>query len=238
MFAIENRDIKKLERDLETFAGEALPFATRKTLNDAAFQAQRIARADVQDSMTLRNRFTAQSIQVEQTRTLNMRRQASVVGSTAAYMEDQEFGSVKSKNGREGVPIATSYASGEGENAQPRTRLPRKPNRMVNIQLQRRRKRGSSRKQQNLIAIKQAVETGRKFVYLDLSRRKGIFRVTGGRRAPKIKMVHDLTRQAVVIPRNPWLRPAFDETKRMLPALYADALRFQLRRRGLFKKPL
>lgn len=235
MFGVDNRDIKRMERDLKEFAKDALPFATRKTLNDAAFQTQKIARVDIQDDLTLRNRFTVQSIQVDQARTLNVRRQESVVGSIADYMEDQEFGAVKSKGGKEGVAIATSYSAGQGEDAQPRTRLPRKPNKMANIQLQRRRKKGSSRKQQNFIAIQQAAQSGRKYVFLDLGRRKGIFKVTGGKRRPKINMVHDMTKQSVVIPKNPWLKPAFDETTRMLPAFYADALRFQLRRRNLFR---
>jgi len=235
MFGVDTRDIKEMERDLKTFARKAYPFATRKTVNDAAFQAQRIARADVREEMVNRNRFTVQSIQVEQTKTLQVSRQAAVVGSIADYMEDQEFGAVKTKTGKEGVSIATSYSAGQGDNAQPRTRLPRKPNRMANIQLQRRRKKGTSRKQQNLIAIKQAAETGRKYVFLDLGRTKGIFKVTGGKRRPKIKMVHDMSRQSVVIPKNPWLAPAFEETTRMIPAFYADALRFQLRRRGLFR---
>lgn len=235
MFGVDTKSIKQMERDLKTFASKAYPFATRKTVNDAAFQAQRIARTDVKDNMTNRNRFTVQSIQVEQTRTLRVSRQASVIGSTADYMEDQEFGAVKSKTGKEGVQIATSYSAGQGENAQPRTRLPRKPNRMASISLQKRRKKGGSRKQQNFIAIRQAAATGRKFVFLDLGRRKGIFRVTGGKRRPKIKMVHDMTKQSVVIPKNPWLKPAFDEAARMLPAFYADALRFQLRRRNIFR---
>lgn len=230
MFGVDTREIKNMERDLKTFAKQAYPFATRKTLNDAAFQAQKIARVDVRENMTTRNRFTVQSIQVEQARTLQVSRQAAVVGSTADYMEDQEFGAVKSN-----PTIATSYSAGQGENAQPRTRLPRKANKMASISLSKRRKKGSNRKQQNLIAIQQAATTGRKFVFLDLGRRKGIFKVTGGKRRPKIKMVHDMTRQSVVIPKNPWLKPAFDETLRMVPAFYADALRFQLRRRNIFR---
>lgn len=235
MFGIDNSDIKKMERDLKTFAKQAYPFATRKTLNDSAFQAQKIARVDVRENMTNRNRFTVQSIQVEQARTLQVSKQAAVVGSTADYMEDQEFGGVKSKGGKEGVSIATSYSAGQGQSAQPRTRLPRKANKMASISLSKRRKKGSSRKQQNLIAIQQAATTGRKFVFLDLGRRKGIFKVIGGKRRPKIKMVHDMTKQSVVIPKNPWLKPAFDEALRMTPAFYADALRFQLRRRNIFR---
>lgn len=235
MFGVNTRDIKEMERDLKTFAKDAFPFATRKTLNDAAFQSQRAARADVREGMVNRNRFTVQSIRVEQARTLRVGRQSATVGSIADYMEDQEFGAVKSKTGKEGVSIATSWSAGQGENARPRTRIPRKPNQMANIQLQRRRKKGTGRKQRNIAAIKQAAETGRTYVFLDLGRTKGIFKVTGGKRRPKIKMVHDMSRQSVVIPKNPWLKPAFDDTTRMVPAFYADALRFQIRRRNLFR---
>jgi hypothetical protein len=232
MFEIESDNIRKLERDLETFAARSLPFATRKTLNDAAFAAQKIARADVRTSMVNRNRFTEQSIRTEQAKTLNIRNQASIVGSIAEYMEDQEFGATKGKRGRHGVAIATSYAAGQGENAQPRTRFPRKANSMPNIQLKNRRRKGT-KKQRNIIAIKQAAESGQKFVFLDLGRTKGIFRVVGGKRRPKIKMVYSLSRESVVIPRNPWLKPSFEEATRMIPAFYADALRFQLRRQNL-----
>jgi hypothetical protein len=51
MFAINNREIKQMEKDLKTFSRKAFPFATKTTLNDAAFQAQRIARADVKGGL-------------------------------------------------------------------------------------------------------------------------------------------------------------------------------------------
>ena len=234
MFAINTNDVRKLEDDLKTFARKSVPFATRKTLNDSAFAARAIAQADVRESMVNRNRFTAQSIQVDQAKTLQISRQEAIVGSIADYMEDQEFGAIKSKTGNEGVQIATSYSAGQGENGQPRTRLPRKANTMAQIQLSKRRSKGTGRKQRNLVAIKQAAATGRKYVFLDLGKSKGIFKVIGGKRRPKIKMVHDMTRESVVIPKNPWLKPAFDEALRMQPAFYADALRFQARKHNLF----
>ena len=233
MFAINDRDIKKMERDLKSFAHRALPFATKQTVNRSAFTAQKIAREGVREDMINRNRFTVQSIQVDQARTLQISRQAAIVGSIADYMEDQEFGGIKSKTGKEGVSIATGYSAGQ-ENAQPRTRLPRKANAMANIALHRRRKKGQSRRQRNLIAIKQASTSGRKFIFMDLGKRKGIFKVIGGKRRPRIKMVHDMTRQSVVIPRNPWLLPAVNKTQPMISGFYKDALTFQLRRLNLF----
>lgn len=234
MIKIDVKDLKKMEADLKNFASRALPFATKNTVNQAAFTAMREAKQGVREDMTTRNRFTEQSIRVKQTKTLAISRQAATVGSVADYMEDQEFGATKTKTGKEGVAIPTSYSAGQGRGVKPRTRLPRKPNKMENIRLKQRSKGGVSRKQHNLVAIKGAAAGGNKYVFLDLGRRKGIFRVNGGKKNPKIQMVHDLTSQAVTIPRNPWLKPAVDRTKPKISEIYKDSLRFQLRRLRIF----
>lgn len=235
MFNIDNKDIIKLEKDLKQFASRSLPFATKQTINQSAFQAQKIARADVQKNMINRNKFTIQSIRVNQTRSLNIRQQQASTGSIADYMETQEFGGTKHKKGKEGTPIATSYSAGQAENARPRTRLPKRANKLQNIQLKRQRVKAKNRKQRNSALVKQASTSSNKYVFLDLKRTKGIFKVIGKKKNIRVKMIHDLSNESVSIPRNPWLKPAVDESTRMLPAFYADALRFQLRRRGLFK---
>ena len=228
MFNIDDKDIRRLESDLQVFAARAFPFATKQTVNSGAFQAMKIARADLPKRMTLRNKFTARSVQVEQARTLNVRQQAAVVGSVADYLETQEFG------GTERGPIATNYAAGQGRGARPRTRMVRKPNRIGAINLRGRNGRGG-RSARNAAAVRQAVGSGQKYVFMDTGRARGIFRVTGGKRSPNVEMVWSMTHPTVRVPANPWLRPAVLESERMLPAFYADALRQQLRRRGLFR---
>ena len=203
----------------------------------------REAKKIIRKTMVTRNKFTVQSIQVEPAKTLNVRNQMSIIGSTADYMEDQEFGAIKTKGGKKGVPIATSYSSGEGQQAQPRRRLPKLQNQLANIQLKRKRRKASTRKQQLIFSVQDAVDTGRKFTYLDLGRRQGIFRVVGGKKntkrgwpqGAKLKMVWDLTRQSVVIPRKPWLSPAVDIAVKTVPETYKKALEFQLKRLGLFR---
>lgn len=234
MFSINTRDIKEMEGDLKAFAHKAFPFATRNTINSAAFNAQREARSGVSDSLTLRNRFTVQSIQVEQSRTLQVSRQSATVGSIADYMEDQEFGGTKTKKGKRGVAITTGYAAGQ-EGKQPRSRLARRPNAIANIMLQKKRRKGKTRKQRNLIAVKAAAESSQKYVYMDLGRRQGIFKVIGGKRRPRVKMVHDLSRQSVRIPAKPWLNPAVISTEKIIPELYRKSLEFQVRRQNLFR---
>ena len=231
---IDDKDIKKFERDLKAFAHRAYPFATKATVNTAAFTAQKLARRDVTIKMIERNKFTGQSIQVEQSRTLDVRRQEATIGSTAPYMEDQEFGATKIKRGAEGVAIPTTYSSGEAMGATIRERVPRRANTLAAIKLQRKGKRGGTRKQQNLIAIREATNSTRKFIFLDLGKKKGIFKVIGGRRKPKIRMIHDLTEQVITIPRNPWLKPVVDTVELQIPGIYKKALRFQIKRAGLF----
>ena len=235
MFKIDTKDIKDLESDLKTFASRAFPFATKQTLNRSAFEAQKTIKRVIGVKMIERNKFTGRSIQVDQTRTLNVNRQAAVVGSTADYMEDQEFGGITYKSGKEGVDIPTTYSAGQAMSATTRTRLPRRANTMQNIQLQKRRGKAMNRRQRNLVAIKQAAVTGFKFVFLDLGRKKGIFRVIGGKRRPKIRMVHDLTEQSVVIPKNPIFKPSIARTQALMPGFYRDALIFQLKRNNLFR---
>jgi len=226
---IDDKQIKRYENDLKAFKHRAHPFATKATVNGAAFTARRFAQENIRNSMIERNRFTASSVRVEQSRTLNVRRQSATVGSIAGYLETQEFGGTSSG------PIATSYSAGQAQDAQPRTRLPRKPNTMQRIKLRKRRKAGSTRKQRNLVAIKQAAEGGSKYVFLDMGKTQGIFRVLGGKRKPRIKMVWSMTHRTVVVPKNPWLLPAVVRTEQEVPRLYADALRFQLNKHGLFR---
>ena len=230
MFTIKSPDIKRLESELKTFARTALPFATRNTVNRAAFQAQREWQHEIRQKLTTRNQFTAKSIRVEQSRTLDVRRQAAVVGSIAPYMENTEFGGVK-----EDPAIQTGYSAGQ-RGQQPRTRLPRRKNALKNIKLSKRKRGGKlSRVQRNIVKVKQAAESGNKYVYLDLRRGKGVFKVIGGKRRPKIRMVADLSRKSVVIPATPTLGPAVAATRRAIPIIYKAALTQQLARHRLFR---
>ncbi len=235
MFFVNDKEIKKLERDLELFAHRSIPFATKFALNTTARAAQVTAREDVKKEFITRNAFTRQSIQFRQAKSLNIRDQESAVGSTAPYMEDQEFGETKLKNSKQGIPLPTSYSAGQALNANPRTRLPRKPNKLENIRLKKQRKPGKTRRQQNLIAVKQAAQSGQKYVYMDLGRKQGIFKVVGTKKTPQIRMIYDLSNQALTIPKRAWLKPAVDKTIPKMPQFYKEALEFQARKHGMFE---
>jgi len=234
MIKINDDQIKDFESHLKTFANRAFPFATQNAINSVAFKAQKFAKFNVGRKMTLRNKFTQNSIKVHKTKTLQLSRQSALVGSTEKYMERQEFGGNVQKSGKIGVSIPTGYSAGQ-EGAQKRTRLPKKANRIKNIRLNSKRSGAKSRKLNNFLLVREVAQKSNKYVYLDLGRRQGIFKVTGVKNKTKVKMVQDLSRDVVRIPRNPWLKPSTDSATKFLPELYKKALIFQLKRQNIFK---
>lgn len=235
MFGIKDKDIRLYEGDLKALKHKAFPFAVRDTLNTAAFRTQTIARATVARKMVLRNKFTQNSIRVDRARGFNVRTMEAVVGSTQSYMEDQEFGVNSVSTGKFGLRLTTSYASGEGLQAVPRRRLAKRANKFRNIELDHSKKKGVSRKQKNLIAVKQAAASGDKYVFMDLGRKQGIFKVIGGVRKPIVRMVVDMTEGSTSSAPRPWLRPSFNKMVAAVPNIYKNALVKQLVRHGIFR---
>lgn len=235
-------DIRQFEKDLSAFASRALPFASRQAINKTAFDARADVQARIDDQLVQRNKFTRNSIRVEQTRSLRIENQRAVVGSIAPYFDDLEFGNVKTRTGKEGVPIATSYSAGQ-DGQQPRTKIPRKPNRMQNITLAARRRKPKHRRQANLFAVQDAVTTGKRVVFLDFGRTKGLFRVLGGRKrfkrgwpkGARIKMLWDMSRTTVRTPSHDLFSGMVREIEPTWATNYHEALTFQARRAGLFR---
>ena len=225
-FSISTAQARQFENKLRDLNKRGLRFAELETLNRTAFETQKTARQELGGRMVLRNQWTERSIQVARATRQTME---AATGSTQKYMEIQELGGREQAAGKHGVAIPTSVASGEGRDAKPRQRLVRRPNKVVNIRLAR-NANFSKRKQRNAVAIKRAVSTGNRYVFLELHRRKGLFRIYGGKRKPRVEMIQDLSQKTVGIPRNPWLMPAAEKQRQRQPRYYAEALQRQLAR--------
>lgn len=244
MFDIDDRDTKELEKDLKTFNKKALPFATKNTLNGVAFATRKLSVKKISKEMILKNKFTKQSIRVDQSRTLKISRQAAAIGSTEPYMKTQEFGGTKVKQGKHGIPLTTSYAAGQALSKNPRSKLARPENQLASIQLKK-RKKPKNNKQALLRKVQIAVETGKREFYhrFDSTSTAGIFTVEGGSKGTKrgwpegakLRMLHDLTHESVDIPKNPWLKPSTEDGTKLIPELYKKSLLFQLRRNNIFQ---
>ncbi|AAQ96531.1 hypothetical protein [Vibrio phage VP16T] len=225
MFEIDSRNLKHMEDALGRLNDLGVKFAQRNTLNDYAFATAKEAKATVRREFINRNTFTQRSIRVDKaTRFID----SSEVGSTADYMREQEEGA------RTATPInvPTPAASGESVRANKRLKAVRTANRMTSIKLKKRSRRagGLTRKQQNIAAVRQAADEGRKFVYLDRGKRKGIFRLYGGKRRPRVRLVQDLSRSVRVVPQHQWLEPSGDKTMERAAPIYYARLAQQLRR--------
>lgn len=229
MAAFIDIDLKRVKRFENLLARMplAVRFAERDTINDLAFETRAQSKKEIADKMVLRNRWTARSVMVTKARSLS---DPSITGSAEEYMADQEFGGTRLKSGKFGVPIPTAYASGEGQTANPKRRLPRAKNKLSKLRLSNTKGRGANKRQRNAIAVQQAIKTGRREVFLDTGRKQFIARVTGGKASPRIRMIYDLSRGSTPIPRNPWLAPATDKAVKKRYKIYTKRLIQQLKR--------
>lgn len=236
MIDLEKLETPELERLLRIFREKAVPYATRHMLNKAGWRARGFAQDDIRQDFVNRNKWTVGSVRVIPTRSLVVRQQEVRVGSTQEYMRFQEEGHVEVAKGKHGVPIPTSYSAGQA-GRRPRTRLPRRPNQMRNIQLRRGGKGGGSPAQRIIRTVKEALNSGNKTIFVDFGpgKRKGIMRILGGRRNTRLRMIQDLTQRSVRISQHKWLQPSVEKTKKGMPADYRDGLLFQLRRLPKFR---
>lgn len=234
MIKADTRQLRQYERDLAAFNRRGMPFATQEAINTAAFETRKTALKVVDQRMVERNTWTRRSIQVEKSRTLNVDKQASHIGSTQEYMETQETGGIKTRKGKHGSPIPTSYSSGEGEGAQPRKRLPKRANKIQNILLAKRKGRYKNTRQRNIAIVKMAAEQGIPHVFLRYGAgKRGIFEVKGDDSGvDSVKMIHDLSRPVVNIPATRWLSSSSKINARRMPQYYRRALQNQLKRAG------
>jgi len=230
MISADMQDATQFEKDLMHVRDRALPFATKATVNRAAFETRREARQIIERDFVNRNKFTVNSVRVDMAKGLDIRSQQSVVGSIADYMERVELGGTE-----DGAAITTGYAAGQ-PNARPRTKMARPANSIRRIQLRGNvGRRGVSSPQQMAQTVKRAASKGIKDIYLKGRTFEGLFRLTGSRKNPVLRMTQDLSRKTVPVPKSPWLMPATDRVTPQLDRFYADALRFQLKRLGSFR---
>lgn len=243
MFETDLRDVERLRRDLADLNAKAWPYANRYALNGMAFAARTEYRAQMEQRLTLRNRWTLGSVGVQTARGTDPKRQFSVAGSRAPYMADQEFGATTRAKGRTGVPIPTSRAAGQARGAI-RTRLPSRRNRLAQIKLGGKAITPKNEKQRLVLLARQAVETGRRYFFLNgPAPRRGIYHLRGGSlrthrgwpTGAKLEMMWDLSRPTTRANPRPMLGPAADLTAKKGPAIYVDAITQQIERQRLFR---
>ena len=228
MIAVDVREVEQLEKDLKTLAKKAFPFAVRDTLNDLAFDARRDYAERAGEEMKLRGPWTVKSMRVDKVRGVMVSKMVSVSGSIEPYMESQESGAKESAKGRYGVP-APAVSKSRIKN-RPKTPARNRFGGLTGVvSLQK-----GSRQVRNAGAIAYAARKGGGIVFLNLGKRKGLYRVSPGKkRAAKIRKVWDLSKKSITITKNPMLQFAKDKAMKGLFGHYRENMIHQLRRAGI-----
>lgn len=234
MMKYKSVDIENFSRFLQDEAPRALSYAARQTLNDAAYHARSKIAKDLPGQFILRNTWTLRSMQFEKTKEIVINKMRTSVGTTLKEMAQQEEGRTNVTSGKEGLPIPTTAAA--GQEGRLRTKPVRKVNRMRNITLTDQRGFASlSRKQQNKAIVLQAAAKRTRYVFLKTDKVKGIFKVTGTKKRPVIRLIHNQNKKVTVVRPHPWLEPAVMHVSRMMPELFRKACDYQVARRAAQK---
>jgi len=226
MIKVDTKQIIKYERMLHAMGTRGAAYALRDTTNDLAFTTMDRSRRELPGNFTLRTPWTKRSISFRKAKSLT--RPVSHAGSTEGYMGTQEEGGVRNPTaGNKTVPIPTAFASNEAPGRK-RLKPPTSRKKLKNIEIPDGQKSDGGPKA-NARAVQAAAYGSNKFVYLKRtgrgskkSRRSrrakkdvkknqtGIFKVMGSRgwKNRELRMVHQMEKPSVRIPKKEWLDPA------------------------------
>ncbi len=230
-WGIQDKELRQFQRDLKAFSRKEFAIINGMALNQTAFETSKKYKEVTKRNFTLRNKFTVSSIRFQKVK--GFQNQFSEAGSIAPYMEDQEFGETKTKTGKKGVAIPTTSASNESLGARPRKRVVPRAKRRGSIRLFRSGVRSTSRKQHVVATVRAAAgQRGNTFVYLPRLGKmtQGIYRITGSKKKPKIRLIYDLSRTSVTIPRTPGLKVSVGKISREMPRFYKEAFEKRLKK--------
>lgn len=221
-----------MQRELETIAKRSVPFAARETVNNLAFEGRAAWQDEMRQTLTLRNRFTASRALVDRARGLRMSSMEARLGHTEEYMRLLEEGKPE-KAAKRFRAIPTEVAAGQARGSLSAGRKKAVRPSAIISRLGSLTVKGAgarSRKANNARAVQGAIRSGRRLALLDLGKGKGIYRIMGGKRRPKLSKLYDLTRRRTPKPRTPTLERALKRALAKGPAIAFAALEKQLTR--------
>jgi hypothetical protein len=231
---VDTSAVQKLAADLGLFRAKALPYAARSSLNTIAFDARGEWVDQMRRRLTLRNTWTERSPRVVKASGSDLGRMQSQVGSPLEYLAKQEQGFTSQAQGKYGVTIPTPFAAGQAVSARQRTRPVQRPNRLAAIHLdptkvRSRRGGAQARRQRNAATMAIAAKTGTRHVFLDLGKRKGLFKIMGSKRL-RPRLVWDLSKKTTTTAPRHMMGPALAALMPRMPGIYASAIVAELRR--------
>ncbi len=235
MSTLTLRGIEPMVRELDAISRRYVPAAARETLNKLAFEGRAVWQDEMRKALTLRNRFTERRALVEPARTYRMSDMFARLGHTEPYMAWLEEGKPE-KASKRFRPVPTEVAAGQSPGSlRGGRKRPVRPSAIITRlgSLAVKGAKSRSRKANNARAISGAIRSGRRLALLDLGRGKGIYRVMGRRKRPRLVKLYDLSRRKTPVPRTPTLERALVRlAPRVLPIAHAALERQMARVRG------
>lgn len=223
-----------MQRELEQMSKRSVPFAMRDTVNGMAFEGRRLWGLEMQRALTLRNRYTQSRALVQKATSLRKDAIEARLGHVEPYMRTLEDGG-RERAAKQFRPIPTEHAAGQAKGSLTGGR--KRPVRRANVittlgSLKGARRSGLGRKAQNAHAVRHAIKSGKKLALLDLGKRKGIYRVEGSLKRPRIRKLYDLSKRSTPVPKTPTLQPTLTKVRVLAPHIAHRALVRQFERLG------
>lgn len=206
----------------ENLSRAAMEIATRRTLTGLAFEGRKAYKENIKKEFVLRNKRTIQGVRMTEAKRGSINQQFSVVGHLDDWMRRQEFGGTHI--GRKTIP--TQRAAGQSRGLRPRTKAVRRPNYLKRIDID----QGYDRIQARM---REAAKSGKRFIYADLGRREGIFKVIGNTKRMRLDMIYSTGHRGIVTKPRYVLRSAKAEAMTHRNRLFRSAIDFQLQRINL-----
>jgi hypothetical protein len=227
-------DFGDLSKMLGKLAKRGIPYAARNAVNGCAFEARKAWLGRSSSDLVLRNTFTQRSMRIDKATGTKVEGMKAELGSTSPYMGTQEEGGDVGPRSGAHRPIPTTSSAGQGLKRRPRTRPVQGKNLQSALTVGS-RPQGSNRRYRNMLAVV-AAAAGNGIAYLDLGKRKGLFRVVGLKRRIKITMLWDLSRPRVHLKGTHTLEKALvDAAPRMRKVTHA-AIEDQVKRAVMSKR--
>jgi hypothetical protein len=216
--------LDEMQAALEQLSKKGLAAAARETLTNCAWEGRRIWQGNLEQSSILRNKFTQSRVLVDPARGSSLVGMEARLGHPSQYVADLEEGKGDTARGS-AVPIPELAARTGGD----KRKLVGRPNKLATIgRLSKGKGRGGTHQQRNAGALRMAAKQGKKFVVLEGTRSRGIFRVLGGRKHAKVRKLWDLSHRTVTRPKRPTLQRTLDATLQLAPAIAERAMQKQL----------
>lgn len=215
---------------LGSLAKRAIPRAARLAVNDAAFALRLAARDVMRSDFILRNRWVLGSMAVTKATQSRLDQIESAAGSRFAPMAEQDIGGVV-----DDPTLPTTVASGEGQGARPRRRLPRgKANlrRMPQFDRVTPRNPSGGRAQELAVALRQARASGVGAIkWQTRAGKTALFRVSRlGAKRPRVELTHVLSAGSLRLRPQRWLARALARINKQVPHYFAARLHAEVQR--------